>query len=419
MKRLLLLIPTATYRAGAFVDAARRLDANLTVASEEPSSLQELVPQDLMTLDFSDPDACADDVERFARDERIDAVVGVDDQVTVATATISKRLHLPHNPITAVEATRDKHEMRRVLRNAGVPVPDFQLVPLDRDPREASEHVTYPCVLKPLNMSASRGVIRANSPDEFIEAFQQIAGIVRGVGDSPASPTSPAPTALNHLLVEDYVQGWEVAVEGILTDGRLHVFTIFDKPDPMEGPYFAETIYVTPSRLAGEVQKRIVAMTHRATNALGLRHGPVHAELRGNDTSLSFLEVAARSIGGHCSKVLRFEHDESLEDVIIRHAMNPRRPMPELADPAASVMMIQAPFAGTFRGIDGIGAARDVPGIDDIVVSARPGQKLVPLPEGFLYVGFLFARGKSPEVAEATIREAFSKLTFEIERDVP
>ncbi|MCZ6767055.1 MAG: ATP-grasp domain-containing protein, partial [bacterium] len=351
MKRLLLLIPTATYRAGAFVDAARRLDANLTIASEEPSSLRELIPRDLMTLGFSDPVACADDVERFARDEPIDAVVGVDDQVTIAAAAISKRLHLPHNPVAAAEATRDKHEMRRVLRNAGVPVPDFQLVPLDRDPSEASKHVTYPCVLKPLNMSASRGVIRANSPDEFIEAFQRIVGIVRGADKSPTSNAS------NHLLVEDYVQGWEVAVEGILTDGRLHVFTIFDKPDPLEGPYFAETIYVTPSRLAAAVQKRIVAMTYRATNALGLRHGPIHAELRGNGTSLSFLEVAARSIGGYCSRVLRFKHDESLEDVIIRHAMNPQRPMPELADPAASVMMIQAPFAGIFRGIDGIDAA--------------------------------------------------------------
>lgn len=402
MPRLLLLVPTASYRAGAFVDAARRLDLDVTIASEEPSTLASFVPADLIKLDFSDPRTCARYMKAFARDHPIDAVVGVDDQVTVVAAAIGESLGLAHNPVAAAEATRNKHTMRVALRAAGVPVPRFRLAGAGGGPAAAAV-ARYPCVIKPLAMAASRGVIRADNPADFIGAFERVAAIV---SESDASP--------RNLLIEDYIPGWEVAVEGILSDGELHVLTIFDKPDPLEGPYFPETIYTTPSRLPQSTQRRIESLTVAAIHALGLRHGPIHAEIRGDGDALCFIEVAARSIGGYCSRVFRFEGELTLEDVILLHALDPRYAVPPREHRAAGVMMMQAPRRGVFRRARGLDAARAVPGIDEVILSAHAGQTLSPLPEGFLYLGFLFARGDSPDEVEKTLRRATSHIELDI-----
>jgi biotin carboxylase len=408
MARLLLLIPTATYRAGAFVRAAQKLDIDITIASERPNSLAEYLPDDLITLNFSHPSACAKRIVSFARRHPIDAVVGVDDQVARAASAIGEALSLPHNPAAATRAALNKYDMRRRLSDAGVPIPHFQRIRADLDPRPFADAQHYPCVLKPLAMFASRGVIRADDPPQFVQAFEKIRGILE------EGHPSNDPRARHHVLVESYVPGWEVAVEGILSEGRLHVFAIFDKPDPLEGPYFPETIYVAPSRLPSDVLQRIAVVTQEATRALGLAHGPIHAELRGTDQDLWFIEVAARSIGGYCSKVLRFKGGVSLEDVIIAHALDPRAAIAEREPEACGVFMMQAPKRGVFHAVHGMGVACAVPGVEEILVSAYPGQELTPLPEGFLYLGFIFARASSPDAVESALRAAHETLRFDI-----
>jgi biotin carboxylase len=408
MPRLLLLVPTATYRAEAFVRAAQRLDVDITIASDEPSSLEDFHPTALMTLDFTDLDRCATDVARFAQANPISAVVGVDDQVTLAASVIGEQLQLPHNPLKCAYATRNKAVMRDMLAQAGVPVPKFSKVRLDTVPSQSLDVPPYPCVAKPLMMAASRGVIRVDDGDALRAALRDIADIVIDDG-TPADPESRT-----HALVEAYVPGWEVAVEGIVTDGRLHVFAIFDKPDPLEGPYFPETIYVTPSRLPRQAQTRIERTTQDAVSALGIAYGPVHAELRGDGERLWVIEVAARSIGGYCSRVLRFDGRLFLEDVIVRHAFDPTISIPPRERQAAGVMMLQAPEAGRFREVHGLGEAREVPGINEIIISAHPGQVLAPLPHGFLYAGFILACAQDSVQAEHALRDAFSCLTFDI-----
>jgi biotin carboxylase len=316
---------------------------------------------------------------------------------------------LPHNPIDAAYATRNKHEMRTCLAGAGVPVPDFHRLSVDQDEEQSANEVAYPCVLKPLMMAASRGVIRADSPDEFVRAFRKIREIIR----SPDAPRDAE--SQQHVLVEEYVPGWEVSVEGIVTNGQLHVCAIFDKPDPLEGPYFPESIYVTPSGRSQYEQERIESITREALHAMGLRNGPIHAELRGNGDHLWFIEVAARSIGGYCSKVLRFEGGLSLEDIIIRHALDPTQPLPQPEPGAAGVMMMQAPKAGRFKEALGLDRARSVGGVEEIIISAHPDQTLTPLPEGFLYLGFIFARAARPAQAERALREAYNRMQFVIE----
>ena len=403
MERALLLLPTTTYRTQAFLDAAGALGVEIVCASERPNVFEERAPDRLLTLDFDDPDAAAEGVRRFAETSRIDAVVGVDDRTTVVAAAIAERLGLPANPVGAVAAARNKLEMRRRLAAAGVPVPGFEPVSLDDDPAPVARAATYPCVLKPLALSASRGVIRADTPAEFVAAVQRIARILAGAGDTSRT-----------LLAEEFVPGAEVALEGLLVGGALQTLALFDKPDPLDGPFFEETIYVTPSRLPAAVQAELATVTARAAAALGLREGPVHAELRVGPGGPRVIEVAARSIGGLCSRALRFGAGMTLEELILRHALGRKIESYERERRPAGVMMLPIPRAGRLRAVTGVEAARAVPGIEEIVITTHRGQDLVPLPEGWQYLGFVFARAQTPEAVEQALRAAHARLGVEI-----
>jgi biotin carboxylase len=407
--RLLLLLPTTTYRTEAFVEAAGKLGVELVCASERPSTFEALSPDSLLTLDFADLQASAATVADFARRLPIDAVVPVDDQTTVVAAAISQRLGLKANSLPAVSTARDKHAMRRCLAEARVPVPRFRLVNLADDPVVSARQVEYPCVLKPLSLSASRGVIRANDAREFVAAFHRIAAILE-VEEGPLPDE-----ARRSLLVEEFIPGAEVALEGLLIGGSLHVLALFDKPDPLDGPFFEETIYVTPSRLPEVVQTRIAAVTRDACSALGLTEGPLHAELRVNARGPFVLEVAARSIGGLCSRTLTFGTGLSLEELILCHALG--RPLQSLERErrAAGVMMIPIPRAGRLAAVHGTDDAAAIEHVDEVTITMHPGQEVIPLPEGWQYLGFIFARADSPEAVEQALRRAHARLRFDIE----
>ncbi|HXG05290.1 MAG TPA: ATP-grasp domain-containing protein [Candidatus Binatia bacterium] len=413
MARLLLLLPTRTYRTEAFVEAAHKLGVDLVCASEEPSTLEALAPDSLLTLDFADLEGSVRRVAAWSRDRPLDAVVGVDDLTAAAAAAIAERLGLKTSRAAAVAAARNKLELRRHLAAAGLPVPRFRRLALDEDPRRTAAEVRYPCVLKPLALSASRGVIRADTPEQFLAAFHRIGALLR-------RPDVPAHgDAARALLVEDYIPGIEVALEGLLVRGTLEVLALFDKPDPLEGPYFEETIYVTPSRLPGTHQAAVAEATERAAHALGLEEGPVHAELRLNEQGVWVIELAARSIGGLCSRTLRFGTGMTLEELILRHALGWELPSLAREGRAAGVMMIPVPRAGRLVAVRGQAEAAAVPGIEEIVITAHIGQAVEPLPEGWQYLGFIFARGEGPEAAEAALRRAFGHLAFDIVRSEP
>ena len=407
--RLLLLLPTTTYRTQAFVDAATKLGVDLVCASERPSTLEERAPDNLITVDFADPDGAAETLARFARRRPIDAVVAVDDPTTVVAAAVAARLGLRSNPVAAAAAARNKHEMRRRLGAAGVPAPRFRRVPLSADPARVAREAEYPCVLKPLALSASRGVIRADDPDGFVAAFRRIAAILARDDVGLSGELAEA------LLVEEFIPGREVALEGLLTAGGLQTLALFDKPDPLDGPFFEETIYVTPSRLPAATQARIADVTLRACAALGLTEGPVHAELRVNDAGPWVVEVAARSIGGLCSRTLRFGTGMTLEELILRHALGWKIDSFDRERRAAGVMMIPIPRAGRLVAVRGQDAAEDLPGVEEIAITAHLGQELIPLPEGWQYLGFIFARGDSPEEVERALRRAHARLAFDID----
>ncbi len=407
-KRIILLMGGVTYRGTAFVEAAERLGLEVVRGLDMPRPLARHY-RPTLPLDFRDPDRAVRDLVAYARERPVGAILAVDDAATVIAARACARLGLAHNSPDAALAARDKSVMRQRFAAAGVPGPSFRLYHTDDDVARVAAEAPYPCVVKPTTLSGSQGVIRADTPEELAQAFARTRSIVLCANREGSARPS------RHILVEDYIPGVEVVLEGILAAGRLTPLALFDKPDPLVGPFFEETIYVTPSRLPSMTREAIVATAARACAALGLREGPVHAELRVNNAGPLVVEVAARSIGGLCAKILRFGTEEmSLEELILRGAMGLDGEPPRREDRAGGVMMIPIPRAGILKGVDGLEEARAVVGVEEIDFTIPLQHPVVPLPEGAQYLGFIFARGTTPEEVEAALREAHNRLRFTI-----
>ncbi|MEW6732780.1 MAG: ATP-grasp domain-containing protein [Acidobacteriota bacterium] len=410
MARLLLLLPTTTYRTKAFLDAALRLGIDVVAASEYPSTLAEQNPASLLTVNIFDPVEAAAQAKEFVRSYPVDAVIPVDEDTAVAAASIAQAINLNHNSLTSVQIAKNKYLMRERLSQAGVAVPRYWHFTLDDDIAMIAARVTYPCVVKPVFLSTSRGVMRANNKEEFIVAVQRLTAILK----KPAVARRGG-AAAREVLAEEFIAGEEVALEGLLTDSNLRVLTIFDKPDPLNGPFFEETIYVTPSRLPIEIQQQIEETTAAATTAMGLTRGPIHAELRVNKQGAWVIEVAARAIGGLCSRTLRFGEGISLEELILRHALGEDVDSLKREEAAAGVMMIPIPRAGILKEVRGLEAAQTVANIEEVIITAHITQQLQPPPEGASYLGFIFSRATTPAQTEAALRAAHAKLEFVIE----
>lgn len=443
-KTILLLMPTTTYRAGPFLDAAHRMNLDVAMGSDFCHVLADEwdIP---LSLRFRHVSQAVEDIVAYARDHTLHAIVPVDDYTTEIAARACEVLDLPHNTPEAAVAARNKYRMREMLSAAGEWCPYFTRFDVTAPVEEIALEQPYPCVLKPVLLSGSRGVIRADSPTEFIAAFNRIGRILGRATDRPSGLDPDA----GRIMVESYIPGVELALEGLLTGGRLRVLALFDKPDPLEGPFFEETIYVTPSRLQEETQNAVAEAVQRASTAVGLTEGPVHAELRVHHGRVRMIEIAGRSIGGLCSRVLELGLGVSLEELILRHALGEdvdgiggkangiggeKRGKSDVdgieidakgsdhgasVTEAAGVMMLPVPEGGLFQGYDGVEAAKKVPGVEDVVITAKKGDMLTPLPEGASYPGFIFAKGVGPGQVEQVLRKAHGRLHLRVKAVLP
>lgn len=404
MARVLLVLPSATYRAADFVAAAQALGAELVIGSDKEQTLLDPAGPRSLVLNLRRPDMAAAAIVHHAERFGLDAVVAVDDQGLLAATLAAERLGLAHNPYKAVAATRDKAAMREAFARAGLPQPVYRPMLSDEDAGAVAREVGFPVVLKPTCLSGSRGVIRADDAPQAVAAATRIRRILGDAGEDPRAP----------VLVERFVPGQEIAVEGLLRDGVLETLAVFDKPDPLDGPYFEETLYVTPSRLPAPVLDNVGRLTAKAAAALGLTEGPVHAEFRVDGGLLTILELAARSIGGLCARSLRFGMGVSLEELILRHALG--MPIDDLRreHAASGVMMIPIPKRGTLEEVHGVELAQAVPGVTGIEITAVIGRQVVPLPDSDRYLGFIFARGMAPEAVEDALRRAHRCLEVSI-----
>ena len=414
-KRVLVFAGKLGYQTRSFDAAARKLGVELGFVTDRCHQLDDPWGDRAIAVHFESPEAAAYAVlEAVRAGERVDGILALGDRPAVAAAYVARGLGLAYNHPLAVEACRSKLRMREVFRNAGLRVPWFRAVALQPAPEPALLGISYPCVLKPLSLSASTGVIRANNREEFLRA----AARVRHVLESPQILASREAN-LDQIIVEGYIPGREVAVEGLLTDGEFRALAIFDKADPLEGPFFEETIYVTPSRLGEALRKKIEKCAADAVRALGLSHGPVHAEFRINEEGVWPLEVAPRPIGGLCARALRFvsgASDEAigLEELLLRQAVEIPVGNWKREAAASGVMMIPVPASGVLERVEGEELARAVPHIAGLEITARLHDYIAAWPEGASYLGFLFARAETAEDVERALRTAHGKLRFAI-----
>jgi hypothetical protein len=417
MKRVLLLSTTTGYQIRSFGEAAERLGVRLVFASDRCDQLDDPWSDHAIPVRFWDEAHSLDATLAACRADPIHGIIAVGDHPTILAARVAQELGLPGNPPDGVRASRNKLASRGAFQSAGLLTPTFFEVSMTADPSALAARLTYPAVLKPLALAGSRGVMRVDQASDFVWAFERLAGLLK------------APDILNErdevhgrALVESYIPGNEFAIEGVMTEGVFRPFVIFDKPDPLIGPFFEETIYVTPSRAPLFIRQAIVDQVAAAARALGLRHGPIHAECRVNTKGVYVLEVAARPIGGLCARALRFDgpHGDRvpLEEVLIRHSLGEDiLPWTPSSD-ASGVMMIPIPRRGVYRGVHGVNDAAALDGIDDIRITVKADELLLPLPEGRSYLGFIFASGEDPARVEQALRDAHAMLTFDIEREI-
>ena len=408
MKRVLLLLPTTGYRNHDFVAAAGKLDVEIVAAADYCHRLAPswgLPP--IMALHFDQPAQAADDAMRVISGH-LDGVLAVDDAGVELAALLSERLGVPNNAARAVRQLRDKLAFRRLLRQQAFLCPDFHHLPTGADPRDLLAAMKFPVVVKARRLSASRGVVRADDAGQLLRSVERVRAI-QSRADRDARQLG--------LVIEDFIPGREYALEGMLDGGKLTTLALFDKPDPLDGPYFEETLYITPSRLPTAVQQGIHDEVARACQAAGLTTGPVHAEMRVNARGIWLLEIAPRSIGGLCGRVLTHSLGMSLEELILRALVGQPLAAPRAdggAAGAAGVMMIPIPRRGIYHGVEGLAAAQVVPGISALNLTAEPGQIVAPPPDGASYLGFIFARAATPADAEAALRSAHHLLRFDI-----
>ena len=398
---VVLIAPSGSYRIAPYLNAALSLGIKLIVVSNSKHSLIPEVASGI-TVDFSDMAQARSTILSAIKQFNIVCVLATDDSCVDLSNQIARHLHLPHNSTSATRLTHRKDLARQVLKQAGCNTPDFQIISI-KDAPDITLEIDYPVVLKPLSLSGSRGVIRANDHPEFIKAAHRI--------DSILEHSEQRDFVRQHLLVEAYLDGPEFAVEGFMIDGKFHLLTIFDKPEPMAGPYFEETYYLTPSQLENKTRQVLIDEVASCCKAYGLEHGPEHAEARITTSGPVLLELAARTIGGQCGQLIEFSLQQKLEQLVIL-GMSGR--LPELTDKAdaAGVLMIPITDSGLLKRVEGLTDAMQVKYIKDIEIHIREGYELVPLPEGSSYLGFIFAQAPGYEETFQALKSAYQKLRF-------
>ena len=427
MSRLLILASKLGYQTRSFAEAAKALGADVVFASDRCHQLEDPWADGAIAVRFNEPEEAARRIVQQSLVRPVDGLIALGDRSTTTAAFTARALGFAYNSPQATENCRSKLLQHEVLRDAGLPVPGFFSFRLDKRVEKILPRVQFPCVVKPLRLAASQGVIRANSADEFLAAVERIKHLL----ETPEIKVTREPD-LDRVLVERYIPGAEVAVEGLLTRGKLRVLAVFDKPDPLEGPFFEETIYVTPSRLPDDVYDSVLECAERTVRALGLSHGPVHAEFRISDGKSAgssggtpdegpwILEAAPRPIGGLCSRALRFGAERvGLEELLVRHALGMPGTDLDREDEASGVMMIPVPKSGILEKVEGEKEARATPSIEDVQITARVQDFIAAWPEGSSYLGFIFARAKLPAEVESALRLAHSQLKFELAERLP
>ena len=403
-KVLVLLLPKTSYRNDAFLEAAKRLNARIIAVQDRCHVLADTWESEaLLSLPFDQPAEMAKAIRVAAGDQQVEAVIGVDDAAAVAAQEVARNLSLSQNRPESAQQLTNKHAFRMIQQRLGLPVPAIYAVTADSD-KTVFNQECFPLVVKPVSLSASQGVIRVNDPAGLMAALPRIGDIFRKENVSPEK---------RKIILEQYIPGQEYALEGLMNDGELQVLAVFEKPEPMEGPYFDETLYISPARLPASLVEEFASQVSRVSVEAGWLDGPVHAEARINQNVLYLLEVAPRTIGGRCSRSLTCQLGISLEELVLRHLLD--EPVEVTRNNAVvGVCMLPVPYAGIYETVDGVDSALQIPGIEEIMITAVAGESMLPLPEGNQYIGFIIARGDGFGAVESALLRSRSQLDIRL-----
>jgi len=402
---VLIIAPHGSYRTASYIKAANALNIDVLIASQGEHSIVSDYVQGLH-VDFQNEEHAIDVILTEAKKQAFRGIIGTDDTTTELAAKVAEKLSLPHNEPQAVKIAQRKDLARLSLKKSNVIIPTFDLLTTTKSLSEQTIQVDFPAVIKPVALSASRGVIRVNNQHELEQAVERIKNML-------SAELQLDKTVREVLLLEEFIPGKEVAIEAMLHNGELDVLAIFDKPDPLNGPYFEETYYVTPTSFSEKIQHEIRQTVLESSQAYGLSEGPIHAECRINKNGVWILEVAARTIGGMCGRLLSLGTGYSLEELVLLHAMGKRVDIKPL-ESAAGVLMIPIPAAGILKRVEGLLEAQRVPYIKELSIEVRDGYELIPLPEGNSYLGFIFAEAATTKDVEQALRDAHACLNIVI-----
>ena len=406
---LVLIAPHGSYRTMRYLQAAEKLNLAVMIISEGEHSIVSEYAQGVH-VQFHQPEHALESIlsEINKANTQVVSVIGTDDSVIEIAANVAKELGLSYNNVNSAQLARRKDLARKALKENKTPIPYFKLFEIDKTLEQILSNTLqddfnhFPVVIKPLALSASRGVIRVNNINELEKGLKQVKTILE-------KHTDLDDYEQQWVLLEEYIHGEEIAVEGIVENGQFKLLTIFDKPDPLYGPYFEETYYITPSRLSSELSQQVVDVVQSACEAYGIQTGPVHAECRLRDSKAYLIEMAARTIGGLCSDILEYGLGCSLEEVVLRQSIG-QAVDSSFSETSAGVLMIPVPSKGILKRVEGLLEAGKVEYIEDINIQLRDGYELIPLPEGNSYLGFVFAKAPSFELVEKALRQAYACL---------
>lgn len=403
--RVLIIAPHGSYRTAAYIQAANQLGVDVLIASQgEHSIVSDYVKG--VHVDFRNQEQAIETILAEAKLHAFSGIIGTDDTTTELAARVADKLSLPHNDPSAVSIAQRKDLARLCLKKSDVYIPNFDVLKTTKPLSEQNVQVNFPAIIKPVALSASRGVIRVNNGQELEQAVERVANML-------IKEHHVEQSIRETLLLEEFIPGKEIAIEAMLYHGELDVLAIFDKPDPLNGPFFEETYYITPTSFSEKTQQEIKQTVLKACQAYGLSEGPIHAECRINGKGVWILEVAARTIGGMCGRLLSLGTGYSLEELVLLHAMGKRVEI-KTVESAAGVLMIPIPRAGILKRVEGLLEAQRVPYINELSIEVRDGYELVPLPEGNSYLGFIFAEAPTAKEAEQALRKAHDCLNIVI-----
>ena len=386
MKKLLLVIPENSYKSNDFVVAAEKLGIDFLIITDSEQVSSKF--SDTVIINKFDAELNKNNLKKL---KDVTHVLPVDHSALKFSGYLVDLLEVKGNKLESINLSMNKYESRKIFNSLlDIKVNNEIIKNIDDVNTFINKNGTS--VLKPIYGTASKSVLKINNVEKNKE---QIEKLMQDCFDQD-------------LVIEEYIDGKEYALEGTIINSELKKIVIFDKPVEYKHPYFEESIYITPSELSSEAEKRVVSIVDKACKKIGLEDGPVHVEFKINENQIFIIEINPRMIGGLCSRCLSFGlFKVSLEEIILHAFMNNELKNIELLNNYVGVLMIPTPKSGKFISINKEELEK-IPNISNVEITVPEGSDLLEPPYGDKYLGFAFSQGIDKKTVNESLLTAMN-----------